>query len=138
MRIMMFVMICFFLAASSYGQTGTNSYGKISVEIMKSKRPKKIFTKVEIISPFPKGDSVWVKSLENQLNQSISFRNGAPLGNYLVYVQFIVTKEGVISDIKPLTSHGYGMEAEVVRALKKKPKWEPAPAGGRKVSEYRR
>jgi periplasmic protein TonB len=136
MRIVQLVLLCFFLVATSYGQTGTNSYGKIAVEITKQKRPKRIFTKVEITSAFPHGDSAWVKSLENSLNRSIPFRNGAPLGNYVVYVQFVVTKDGGISDVRPLTNHGYGMEAEVVRALKKNTKWEPAPAGGRSVYRH--
>lgn len=37
----------------------------------------------------------------------------------------IVDKDGNISDIKPLTSNGYGMEAEVLRAIKKKAVWLP-------------
>jgi periplasmic protein TonB len=136
-RILQLVILCFISSTTSYGQTAGNSYGKIAVEITKQKRPKKIYTRVEITSAFPGGDSVWVKSLENSLNRSIPFRNGAPLGSYVVYVQFVVTKDGSISDVKPLTNHGYGMEAEVVRALKKNTKWEPAPAGGRSVGEYR-
>lgn len=130
-------LLCFVSSTPSYGQTPEIIYGKVAVTITKQKRPKKIHSQVEITSAFPGGDSAWVRSLENSLNQSIPFRNGALLGSYIVYVQFVVNRDGVISDIRPLTNHGYGMEAYVVEALIKNRKWEPAPARGRKVLEYR-
>lgn len=138
MRILYFILIYIICSVTTYGQISANNYGKIAVEITKQKKPKKIFTKVEITSAFPNGDSAWIESLENNLNQSIPFRNGAPLGTYVIYVQFVVTKDGSISDVKALTNHGYGMEAQVVRAVIKNPKWLPASAGGRSVGEFRR
>ena len=59
--------------------------------------------------------------------------NGAPEGTYTVYVQFVVDKEGNISDVKALTNHGYGMEEEAVRVIKKGPNWTPAIQNGRPV-----
>jgi protein TonB len=53
-------------------------------------------------------------------------------------VQFVVDKEGNISDVKALTNHGYGMEQEAVRAIQKGPKWTPAVQNGRQVKAYRR
>ena len=44
-------------------------------------------------------------------------------GTYTVVVQFVVDKEGNVSDVKALTSHGYGMEDEAVRVIKKGPQW---------------
>ena len=51
-------------------------------------------------------------------------------------VQFVVDKEGNVSDIKALTNHGYGVEEESVRVLKKAPKWQPAMAAGFTVKAY--
>jgi protein TonB len=64
--------------------------------------------------------------------------NGAPAGRYSVVVQFVVDKEGNVSDIETLTHHGYGLEEEAVRVLKKATKWEPAIQNGIKVKAYRR
>ena len=64
--------------------------------------------------------------------------NGAPAGTYTVVVQFVVDKEGNMSDVKALTSHGYGMEDEAVRVIKKGPQWKPAIQNGRNVKAYRR
>ncbi|MBD0333129.1 MAG: TonB family protein, partial [Chitinophagaceae bacterium] len=57
---------------------------------------------------------------------------------YTVIIQFIVDKEGNISDVKALTNHGYGMEQEAMRAVKKAPKWTPAIQNGRQVKAYRK
>jgi protein TonB len=53
-------------------------------------------------------------------------------------VQFIVDKEGNISDVKALTNQGYGMEDEAVRVIKKGPNWTPAQQNGRYVKAYRK
>ena len=53
-------------------------------------------------------------------------------------MQFVVDKEGVISDVKGLTSKGYGMEEEAVKIIKKGPAWEAAVQNGRKVKAYRK
>ena len=38
-----------------------------------------------------------------------------------------------MSDVRALTNHGYGMETEAIRAIKKGPKWLPAIQNGRQV-----
>ncbi len=131
MRILQLALVCFICAAKSNGQKVANSYGEIVVEITKEKNPKKIYTKVEIVSAFPGGDSAWIKSLEGNLNRSIPFRNGAKKGKYIVSAAFIMSKDGSISDVRCLSNPGFGMCEEVLRALKKNPKW--FPASGAKV-----
>jgi periplasmic protein TonB len=95
------------------------------------------FTKVEIDAEFPGGLSAWKRYLERNLNQNVASDNGAPAGTYRVVVQFIVDKEGNVSDVKPMTSFGYGLEQEAVRAIKNGPKWTPAIQNGRQVKAYR-
>lgn len=130
--LVLFLWLCLH-PVSSIGQAGTNSYGKISVEITKFKKPKKIAVKVFVLSAFPGGDSVWMNRLEKNLSQSIAYRNGAKKGKYNVEVIFIVSKDGSISDIRSVTDPGFGMTEEVIRAIKKSPKWLPAAAPGIKV-----
>ena len=64
--------------------------------------------------------------------------NGAPEGTYTVWVQFIVDKQGAISDVRALTNHGYGMEAEAVKVIQRGPNWNPAQQNGRYVKAFRK
>jgi len=49
----------------------------------------------------------------------VPVENAAPAGHYSVVIRFVVDKEGNVSDIEALTNHGYGMEQEAIRAIKK-------------------
>lgn len=98
----------------------------------------KIFEKVEIEAQFPGGDAAWKKYLERNLSSFNPADNGAPAGTYTTYVQFVVDKDGNISDVKALTNYGYGMEDEAIRVIKKGPAWTPAIQNGRKVKAYRK
>ncbi|MGK2862292.1 MAG: energy transducer TonB [Chitinophagaceae bacterium] len=111
--------------------------GKGIVEV-KKEDDNKIFEKVEIEASFKGGESAWRKYLERNLNPSAPVDNGAPEGTYTVYVQFVVSKDGSISDVRALTNHGYGMEAEAVKVIKKGPTWTPAIQNGRSVNAYRK
>jgi hypothetical protein len=43
-----------------------------------------------------------------------------------------------LSNVKASTNHGYGMEEEAVKIIKKGPTWEPAIQKGRQVKAYRK
>jgi len=86
---------------------------------------------------FRGGQIQWRKYLEKQLNANVPVDNGAPEGMYKVEIQFIVNENGFISDIKPLTNHGYGMEDEVIDLIKKGPKWIPAEQNGKKIKAFK-
>jgi protein TonB len=87
---------------------------------------------------FSGGEAGWKKFLERNLNPDVAVRNRAPEGTYTVWVQFVVDREGHVTDIKALTKFGFGMEEEVVRILKKSPQWVPAFQFGRNVKAYRK
>lgn len=106
--------------------------------IEEKKDDNQIFEKVEVEAKFQGGDAGWKKYLERNLNANAPVDNGAPEGTYTVYVQFVVSKDGSISDVKALTNHGYGMEAEAIRVIKKGPAWTPAIQNGRSVNAYRK
>lgn len=99
---------------------------------------EKIFSKIEITPSFPGGEQKWKMYLMKNLNASILKTNKAPDGAYTVVVQFIVDKDGFISDVKPLTTHGYGMEEEAVRVIKAGPRWSPALQNGKIVKAYKK
>jgi protein TonB len=112
--------------------------GKQIVEAKKEDDENKIFDKVEVEAQFPGGDAKWKRYLETNCNGQVATDNGAPEGTYTTVVQFVVDKEGNISDVHALTNHGYGMEEEAMRVIKKGPKWTPAIQNGRQVKAYRK
>ena len=97
----------------------------------------KIFVQAETSPSFPGGQQEWQNYLQKNLNALTPVNRGAPAGVYTVKIQFIVDKNGVISDIKPLTNHGYGMEEEVVRIIEEGGHWEPAKQNGHIVKAYK-
>ncbi|CAM4041771.1 energy transducer TonB [Flavobacterium antarcticum] len=50
-----------------------------------------------------------------------------------VIVQFVVEKDGSLTDIKVMRDLGYGTGAEAIRVLKKSPRWKPGIQNGRPV-----
>ncbi len=105
------------------------------IENKKDAEPNLPFEKVEVEAKFI-GD--WIKFLKRNLRAEIPVENGAPAGQYRVVIQFVVDIDGAVSDIKPLTNNGYGMEEEAVRVLKKAEKWEPAFQNTKHVKAYRK
>jgi len=97
-----------------------------------------IFRKVEIEASFRGGDEGWIKFLQNNLDANVPVKNKAPAGTYTVWVQFVVDVNGKVSDITTLSAHGYGMEQEVIRILRRSPKWVPAVLDGKHVNVYRK
>lgn len=120
-------------------QAPVEDKGTQVVEVPKaSDDENKVFTKVEVEAGFPGGEGGWRRYLTNNLNANTPVENGAPEGTYTVIVRFIVSKDGSISDVQAETSHGYGMEEEAVKIIKRGPKWTPAIQNGRNVNAYRR
>ncbi len=126
--------------------TGDGRYRKlnpITVVGFAEEVPKKLLKegeiKVDVEAKYP---GSWASFLERNLDGQIPTDHGAPAGNYEVLVRFIVNEDGKVSDVEPLTNEGYGMEAEVIRVLKKSKEWNPAinnQSGGesKAVKSYR-
>ena len=107
-------------------------------EVVKPNPEPIIFSKVEIDAAYPGGPMSWRNYLQKNLRAAVALDNGAAPGTYTAIIQFIVEKEGSVSNIKPLTSIGYGMEAEAIRVIKKSGKWKPAIQNGQEVKAYRK
>jgi len=109
-----------------------------AVEMPKEDDENKVFTKVEVDAAYAGGEAAWRRYLSNNLDADVPGQNGAPAGTFTVIVRFIVAKDGSVSDVVAETRHGYGMEEESVRAIKKSGKWTPAIQNGRNVTAYKR
>ncbi len=83
--------------------------------------------KVDVKGTYAEKDTAWRKNVINHINTSKFIRKGAKKGTYIVIVNFIVDKDGVISDVECVNDPGHEMGAEAVRAIKGSSKWLPGP-----------
>ncbi len=85
-----------------------------------------------IPAQFPGGKEAWVEYLNSKLNYNVPVTNNAPVGIYPIVFQFIIDKDGKLTDITFENDPGYGIKEEVIRVLKNKkmPKWTPASIKG--------
>jgi protein TonB len=97
----------------------------------------KTFTKVEIESDFPGGAGAWLRYLNKNLRYPDDAVNNEIQGT--VVVQFIVDKEGNVSDVNAIGGpESGGLREEAVRVIKKSGKWIPAVQNGRQVKSYKK
>src|SRR6186997_1953022 len=111
--------------------------GKQVVEEKKDEDENKVFEKVEVEASFKGGEREWRKYLERNLDTNVPVKNGCKPGTYTIVVQFIVARDGRVSNVKALTKHRFGMEEEAMRMIKEGPNWVPAIQNGREVKAYR-
>lgn len=123
-------------AIKLYGADAVN--GVIEMKAVRIINNSASTTKIDTEAGFPGGDVAWRKYLTHNLNAATPVENGAPSGKYTVMILFQIDADGSVKDIKAITNHGYGMEKEAIRIIKKGPKWVPANQGGVNVSSYRK
>jgi len=140
----LFVILVFLLGSTAFATSAANHqnifFSNILVDTIppKESTEESIWEKVEVEASFSGGDEAWIKFLQKNLDPTTPIRMRAPKGKYTVWIQFIVDIDGKLSDFKALTTNGYGMEKEVIRILKKSPRWTPAMQDGKNVRAYRK
>lgn len=92
-----------------------------------------IFEKVEIEATF-KGD--WVNYVRKEIEKHIDELSDAGQSGTCL-VKFIVSKEGIVSNVEATTMIGTKLAEIAVNAIRKGPKWVPAIQNGQSVSAYR-
>jgi protein TonB len=95
----------------------------------------KTFTKVEIESEYPGGPSAWLRYLNKNFRYPQEAIDNEIQGT--VVVQFIVDKEGNVSDVEAV-SGPQELREEAIRVIKKSGKWTPAVQNGRQVKSYKK
>ncbi len=83
---------------------------------------------IEVKPDFPGGMEKFYKFISN--NYQTPDEEGL---KGKVYVQFVVEKDGSLTDIKILRDIGFGTGKEAERVLRKCPKWSPGEQNGKKV-----
>ncbi len=95
----------------------------------------KVFTAVETEPKFPGTPADWVEYLNKHLDWSIPLSEGWE-GKYKVMLQFIVHKDGSVSDVKALNYEKSKTAKNCIDLIAKGPKWDPALQNGRPVDAY--
>jgi len=90
-----------------------------------------VYDMVEKMPEFPEGNNGLLK----HINKNLKYPPLAVENNIqgIVYVSFIVEKDGKISDIKVLRSINDDLSAEAIRVISKLPKWIPGEMNGKTV-----
>jgi hypothetical protein len=131
-----FLLGFLFIYIVGYSQN-TDTTNKKNQKIEESQNSNiQIYCDNEIEAYFPGGVKNWVKAVTRNFNKKVLINNKVPTGTYKVLVSFMVTKNGKISDIKANSNFGYGIEDEMIRAIKECPKWKPATNCGKKINTY--
>src|SRR5450631_4379167 len=95
----------------------------------------KTFTKVEIESEYPGGQAAWARYLNKNLHYPDEAVSNEIQGD--VVVQFIVDKEGLVSEVEAVSGPNQ-LRDEAVRVIKKSGKWTTAVQNGRQVKYYKK
>ncbi|MGB3182424.1 MAG: energy transducer TonB [Cyclobacteriaceae bacterium] len=90
-----------------------------------------IFTIVEDKPTPPGGMAGWGKYLQKNLKYPTQAKRMGTEGR--VYVQFVVGKDGSISEVKAIKGIGSGCDEEAERVIRNAPKWNPGKQRGRPV-----
>lgn len=91
-----------------------------STEMLPSREPE-----------FPGGQVAWMNFLRKNLNAPAELESG---DKKTVSIRFFVSVEGTITDFEVIRSAGRVFDNEVIRVLKKMPKWKPAIQNGQAIA----
>ncbi|MBO7624058.1 MAG: energy transducer TonB [Bacteroidales bacterium] len=90
-----------------------------------------IFSIVENEPEYPGGDEALYKFIGKNIVYPKSAREKGIQGT--VIVEFVIEKDGKLSNIKVVRSADPALDAEAVRVISKMPKWKPGTQRGKKV-----
>ncbi len=93
---------------------------------------QKVFQSVEEMPSFPGGENALMRYLRENIKYPAAARENAVQGT--IIVQFIVEKDGSLTNIKTVGNRkGGGLEEEAMRVVKKMPKWIPGKQNNKTV-----
>jgi len=91
-----------------------------------------IFTVVEKMPEFPGGMEKMMQFITNKIRYPQEAKEANVEGK--VYVQFVVNKNGSITDVKVIRGIGSGCDEEAMRVVQSMPKWNPGTQRGKPVN----
>ena len=95
-----------------------------------------VFQHVEIESEFPGGQKGWAAYLNSNLEYPKKAVRKRIQGT--VVIQFIVEKDGKVSNVEVAQSVDPLLDNEALRLIQQSPNWKPAVQDGKKVRSYKK
>lgn len=139
MKFFIFIATLAFCCNNGYAQstdnhdsTRNNASGK---QIVLGSADTTTLLKVEIESEFPGGPQAWLRFLNANLVYPDKAVKKKIQGTVLL--QFIVDKDGSISDLKALSGPPLLAQA-ALEAMQHSPHWHPAVQNGKRVKSYKK
>ena len=128
------------LSVGSFDVKGNDEGGEvlkakevIATEPVKPKEEEnKVFDVVEQMPSFPGGNAALMNYLSQNIKYPVIAEENGIQGR--VIVQFVVGKDGHISDVKVAKSVDPSLDKEAVRVVKGMPKWIPGKQNGQAVT----
>jgi len=103
----------------------------VFAELVEEEEIDEIFTIVEEIPSFVGGDLAFIKFLQTNLIYPEKARRMGLEGR--VFVQFVVEKDGSVTNVKVLRGMGGDCNEEAIRVMQNSPKWLTGKQRGRPV-----
>jgi hypothetical protein len=119
-----YVLLLFIFSTKTMAQTGSN---KADVK----EKDLYMIADIEKTPEFPGGIAEFYKFVGKNFKTPDAAVKDKFEGK--AYMQFIIEKDGTLSDIKTVKDAGYGIGDEIIRVLKLSPKWTAATYQGKPV-----
>lgn len=118
------------------GQVANNIVPVINetIPVVTEKEEQKNVTREGLVQrepEFPGGQQAWLNFLQKYL---IAPEELEPGEKKMVSIRFSVSEEGVVNNFQVIQSAGASYDNEVIRVLRKMPKWKPAIQNGQPVA----
>ena len=108
-----------------------NKPDKTDTSIAKKIDDDHIFLFVEVMPEFPGGESEMYKFIRKNINYPRMAKESGVSG--LVFLTFVVERDGRITDIQILRGIGAGCDEEAIRVINRMSYWNPGTQGGKSV-----
>jgi len=113
--------------------TDGNGTGNEKTITEPEKNEPEIFVTSEIMPEFPGGREAFINFLQKNLRQPNDFDEGQKL---VVIASFVVNANGEIEQINIMQHGREDLDNEVIRVIKKMPRWKAGVQNGRNVAVY--
>ena len=105
--------------------------GDDDVAVPPAPKVEKIFSVVEQMPQFPGGDSKMFTYISRNLKYPTDAKNNNIKGR--IFIEFVVEKDGSITNTKVLRGIGESFDQEALRVVKSMPNWKPGEQRGEPV-----
>lgn len=131
MKNILTLFFCFIVTAS-FAQTDS-----LSSQLVAIINTDSVYEKPDIIAQFPGGEKKWNQYIQKEIEKNIIDIIDDEKSKGVCTLQFIVDRDGSISNVKVLTLSGSRIAKIATKALLKGNKWIPATVKGITVKSIR-